>query len=441
MRLCYLLPILAACSVGAPPGFSSGSQWSFPLVDPLDDGVLVTPVTVNGKGPYLFAIDPDANAMIVDERVVVEAGMVIDKAYGPRIVDETGAAQPRFFAELLHLRVGTLEIENRTALVVKHGTYYVPGRAIDGVIGRTVLADSLVFGFDRDRGVASVTTQQAFVKPEGAAELHYTALDARFNADVINARDPGGRGGGKANRILPVPRRLAKAKIGDANVTMHVDLGGVVSQLRDRAWPAAGLQPIDRPMTLLDETGTTHEVTHAAIAASVTAGGVTTPNVAFVPYVEARWDADLFDGALGLNFFQPYSVWANWDRTTLYLVRRGDPNAALQVRLARWGAPFVGCVHAGCITARVIAPQAAEANAGVVLAITRDPNVGGDLEITLAATNRPDLPRVRVNLPAGTDRAMDHLHDEWAGAQLHVIDASPFPRHCRDGGGCIELMP
>jgi hypothetical protein len=52
--------VAAGCTVGAPPGFSAGENWTFPLVGPLENGLLITPATVKGHGPYLFAIDPDA---------------------------------------------------------------------------------------------------------------------------------------------------------------------------------------------------------------------------------------------------------------------------------------------------------------------------------------------------------------------------------------------
>ena len=38
-----LLLVLAGCSVGAPSGFSGGDHWTFPLVGPLEDGLLITP--------------------------------------------------------------------------------------------------------------------------------------------------------------------------------------------------------------------------------------------------------------------------------------------------------------------------------------------------------------------------------------------------------------
>ena len=41
---------------------------------------LITPVTVKGKGPYLFLIDPDANLSVIDQQVVTEADDVCRRA-------------------------------------------------------------------------------------------------------------------------------------------------------------------------------------------------------------------------------------------------------------------------------------------------------------------------------------------------------------------------
>ena len=79
--------LAAGCTVGAPPGFSSGERWTFPLVGPLEDGLLLTPATVHGHGPYLFAIDPDANVSEIDKQVVEDAGLRI--GVGPHRIDET----------------------------------------------------------------------------------------------------------------------------------------------------------------------------------------------------------------------------------------------------------------------------------------------------------------------------------------------------------------
>jgi len=78
--------LLAGCASSGTSGFSKGDHWTFPLVGPLEDGLLITPATVKGKGPYLFLIDPDANLSVIDQQVVDEAELL--KGTGPsRIAD------------------------------------------------------------------------------------------------------------------------------------------------------------------------------------------------------------------------------------------------------------------------------------------------------------------------------------------------------------------
>src|SRR5262245_26876022 len=90
--------LVAGCSIGAPSGFPSGESWTFPLVGPLENGLLVTPVTIRGHGPYLFAIDPDALVSEIDTAVYRDAQLW--SGQGPRRVDETDTSHPRFYAEV-----------------------------------------------------------------------------------------------------------------------------------------------------------------------------------------------------------------------------------------------------------------------------------------------------------------------------------------------------
>jgi hypothetical protein len=114
------LLVIAGCAGGAPPASPSGERWTFPLVGPLEDGLLVTPVTVKGHGPYLFAFDPDANFSAIDKQVVDEAELQVGE--GPKILDETDTGQIRVYAELLDLRVSTLAIAQRSVTMFPSGT-------------------------------------------------------------------------------------------------------------------------------------------------------------------------------------------------------------------------------------------------------------------------------------------------------------------------------
>ncbi|MDB4962151.1 MAG: hypothetical protein JWP01_2150 [Myxococcales bacterium] len=420
----------ASCTSGPPPGFAGGTgdRWSFPLVGALEDDLLITPVTIDGRGPFLFALDPDANISIVDEQLVKDVGLRTRK--GPRRLDETDTQHPRFYAEVLALEIGNLIVERRDAMVVKTGTFDTIGRRIYGVLGKDVLADSLVFGFDRDQGLGYLTTVKAFKPPADAIAVPYQLVRSM----ISNAEVP------------PLGRRLAAATIGGETFSMHLDLGAQVSQLREKAWERAKLVPRDGTASLIDEVGTRRGVAKLGLAETVTLGTASAAKVAFVPYDDKRWNDQELDGTLGLDFFRAYSVWIHWDAKTYYLARRRT--VAPATRADRWDVGALGrCKQLGCVSARLVDPVAGKpadptkAHPGVVLAVTREELAGGmELEIVFEAKDRPELPRLVVNMAPTADRVMQHLKPEWVGVTLIVVDASPFPRACPAGDGCVDLL-
>ena len=443
--------VLAGCASGAPTGFSAGDHWTVPLVGPLENGLLLVPVYVGKAGPYIFAIDPDANVSIVDDKVVKEAGL--RSGQGPRLDDELDHQNPHFYAEVLMMRVGTLYVQNKSALIVKTGTYDTDGRSVDGVLGRDVIADSLVFGFDRDAGLVTLLTQEAWKKQqvEGTA-VHYELLSDRNRTEMPgSSKSTGMNSGGSLDLdVIPVSRRIADAMVDGTKFTMHLDFGAKTSQLRERSWPNAKLEEHPINGMLVDETGTGRPVTKLGNAAEVTLGPLSTANVAFVPYIEARWREEDLEGALGLDFFRGYSVWANWDDKTIHVVPRHD--ADLVARAGRWQMhQLTACPTPGCVTASLIDPLAklpADAprpaqNPGVVVSFSRDPSTAGSPLEALVAVKTSDgaeKARLVVSLPANADHAMTHLPGEFAGSTLAVIDVDPFPRTCPAEGGCVDVL-
>lgn len=445
----------AGCTVGAPPGFSGGDHWMFPLVGPLEDGLLVTPVTVRGRGPYLFGIDPDATVTAIDQQVVVDAGLLVGS--GPRRVDESETGRVWFYAELRDLKIAGLTIDRRDAMVFPTGLYNAEGRRLHGVLGRDVIADSLVFGFDRDQGIAMLSTVKAFQAPPDAIAIKYESVSSRSAQFVpsTQAGSPSAGGGdaverdnttrqhararaGEAGVVMPVPRRLARAQIAGAGFAMHLDLGAVTSQLPEATWPRAQVAAGDASLRLVDEAGTRREISRAGTASEVMVGGAKAPQVAFVPFVDKRWGTEGVEGALGLDFFQPYAVYAHWDRSTYYLKARGDVAAQTAARIGRWGTSLPSCPHVGCITVELVA-----AGQGPVLQVVRDAEASNrPLEVFLGVTpaaGQTAGPLV-VELPAGADRLTVGVPPEYAGATLQVLDASPFPRACVGDQGCVARL-
>jgi hypothetical protein len=431
LRLALLAIVASACTSGAPPGFSSavggGDRWSFPLVGPLENGLLVTPVTVGQYGPYLFAVDPDATISVVDGELVKETQLRTFN--GPHRLDEADTQQARIYAEIVGFEMGTLIIERLDVIIVKAHTYDFAGRRIHGVIGKDVLADSLVFGVDREQGLGHLLTRASFKPPPGIA-ISYQEVKSQ----IKNAQVP------------PTPRRLAKATINDQAFTVHLDLGATASQLRESAWERAKLVPREVTAGAIDEVGTLRRVKQVSEPAPVMLGAAENPRVVFLPYGDQRWPEQDLDGTLGLGFFSPYTVWHDWTGRTYHLT----PRAVSQVarRISRWDTgPLAKCKDNGCITFRVVDPLAGKPpeegkpHPGVVLSITRDERAGGsDLEIILEAKDKPELPRLIVNLPAHLDRVIDQLPAEFVGTTLHVIDASPFPRQCPAKVACVDKL-
>jgi len=424
---------VAACTSGPPPGFSGGrgDRWAFPLVGPLEDGLLITAVTINTQGPYLFLIDPDAPISIVDVELVKLASL--RPISGPERLDETDTQRARAYAELVGLEVGTLIVERREAMAVARHTYDAGGRRIHGVLGRDVIADSLVLGVDRDRGLGHLVVEKAFQPPPGAATVSYSVLEPH----ILNAKVP------------PPPRRLVRAELGGEAFPLHVDLGAVPSQLREGLWERAGLVARDVQLAAVDEVGTPRAVQQGSEVAQVTVAASPAPvtaGAAFIPYADRRWEAQDVAGTLGLGFFAGHTVWASWHAAALYLAPRRPVDAA--ARIARWdSAVLARCKSPGCVQLRVIdplggkPPEAGKPHPGLVLSITREEPAGGmDLEVVLEAQGGGKLPLLIVNLPQHVDRLIHQLKPEFLGKPLAVVDASPFPRQCPGGNGCVDQL-
>jgi hypothetical protein len=424
------LALGGACTAGAPPGFagSKGDRWALPLVGSLENGLLLTPVTLDGKGPYLFAIDPDADISAIDEQVLKETSFRTFR--GPSRLDESDTQQIRFYAEVSGIEVGTLIVERRNAMIVKLGTFDREGRRIHGLLGRDIIPDSLVFGFDRDQGLAQLVVKKSFKPPADAIKISYEVVPSQIpNIDV-----------------QPVSRRLAKATIAGETFAMHLDLGEQLSTLRESLWDKAKLTAQPARAGSIDEVGVPHKIEKAGVGQAVTVGAATVDKLAFAPYEDKRWPEQDVSGTLALDFLRGYNVWLDWDGKALYLAPR-EP-VPLAKRIARWDTGALGkCPHPGCVEVRMIDPMAGREIApgaphpGVILSVTRDEPAGGmDLEVVLEAKDRPELPRLVVNMSPNGDRVMDHLKAEWAGVTLTVVDASPFPRACTGATGCVDVI-
>jgi len=168
IRVCLqLLAVLAlGCVRDVPSNFSPGSQWTFPLVDPLDDDRLLVPVFIDGHGPYIFALDPNASETVIADQLI------------DIMADRSGHL-------LRSVQVGNLLL-NRLHVRIAVTLAGARGRAIAGVIGSDVLDRGLVFGFDRDRGIAWLAKRSAF-RPARRAHVIDLSDRVRVGARELTA--------------------------------------------------------------------------------------------------------------------------------------------------------------------------------------------------------------------------------------------------------------
>jgi|GEM_PF-5623547 len=444
--------LITGCAIGAPPGFSSGDKWAFPLVAPLENTPLMAPVMVNGKGPYLFAIDPDSPISFVDNAIQSELKLYTTR--GPDVVDERDHRVHTGLSEVQTITLGSLKVRNKKFRVFSTGRYWINGRLIRGVLGRDIIADSLIFGYNRDKGMGYLASQGHMPPPSDAITLGFR----RFNN-----------------------KKLVSAVInGKHKVELHLDLGGPASMLWQSKIDEWHMPHLGVRATSMDDAGTIHRISGGTLVGMLDVEGkIKSAGLYLVAYNDKRMREVDIDGTLGQNFLKGYNVMANWHKGKFYLTKRSaDLGADASERLHRWGPAFDKCKHTACVTVSVVAANAkppgattptakppgttppaepkkpaaekkaapasvtAKPNAGMpappshYLRVTREAMTFGDYEILIQAMDKAGkplaLPSLVVTLPKGVP--VIQWSDLAAGyekaASFRVLDLSPFPRKC-----------
>jgi len=484
---------ISGCAVGAPPGFSEGDLWTFPLVAPPENDLLLVPVYVEDrKEPLLFMIDPDSQSAI-DSALQSELQPYTVQSPVEEI-NEADQAKTVFISEIKKIKVGDLEVRNMKMRVIQAGALGANGRVIRGILGRDVISDSLILSVDRDRGVAYLATQGHLEPPAGAREVSFDHFHHR---------------------------QLAEVKVDGHTYAMHLDLGARTSMLWGHRMEQAGMKKTPLRAVLVDEYATTREASWGAVAGTVTLGEVQDEHVLFLPFGDKRLDDEDVDGAIGMNLLARYHLTMNWHEKRLWLKpRSSNLVATASARLGRWGNVFKFCDEPACVKVELMreggapaaaAPPAAPAGntaaapadtaaAPAAEADTTAAPAGADTATDTAAgadaaavaATEPDapaaaadtpassgvateirlvrqgqmasvtyevvleavdasgeplaLPRLLVTLPGGiptvSDRALAPQYTPAAG--FRVIDVSPFPRPCDStptGRRCVWPLP
>lgn len=355
-----LLLSASACVVGAPPGFSSGDLWTVPLVAPLEKGQLLVPVSIEGKGPYLFLIDPDSPDSSIDTSIAT--GLKLRR---PRTSSKLGSSRQTEddhlervgTVQVNKMTIGTLSIRQMVIRVHSDNTYWVGGRRVHGVLGRDVIADSLVYSFNRDQGLLYIATQGNLKVPEDAIPLTFTQSYGKHR------------------------RYISKIQINQKhNMTMHLDLGAPTSMLWPEMSSKLKLPKVPAKVDLVDEYGIRRRVNSGSIAGIVGTKTIQSSAIVMLPYADKRIEREDMDGIIGQNFWSKYNVTVNWHRKRFYLQERNrDLAANASARLARWGDDLADCENPACVVATMKVDNAPSSQApGTVPA--NDPIPGPEIE-------------------------------------------------------------
>ena len=423
--LCLVLAIVcaSACTLVPPVYFKGGKAWTLPLVAPLEHDQLVVPVTINGKGPYLFLVNPMATSTI-DEGLAKQLDLYHKREAGEggyiHVQTEEDHLVVRPIYEVQAAQAGDLGLQNFVVLGVPAGSLTFRGQPVYGILGGDLLTITIVIDIDRDGGVLHLALSGHQKLP---ADLH----------PVPSVRQKG----------LMI---VAAAVAGQAAGRFVVDPGTRES----RIWPAlakAAGAAFGPPLEHIDVTGTTVQFPGygAAVKLALVDAGITV-EMAFAGLADRRFAQEDFEGMLGESFLSRFRAVIDNDKPVLWLGPRDHDLAARRSeRISRWGGPFAACAATGC----------AEVLAGVddanqpQMEVHRDPALHGlgyevVLEAVSAAGAALPAPMLRVTFAPTVDvvspRSMDLVAPLAAGAVYRVVDASPYFLPCQDGE-CFTATP
>ncbi len=286
---------LAACGAAPPLGYTGNrTQWTVPLVHP-EQRELVVSATVQGKGPYLFVIDPDAARSVIDDRVARQLDLYSDNHY-VRVVNQLDVSMPRKFYEVLKLDAGDLHIRNVKMLNAPAGSLRAGGQVVQGILGSDLVSRTIVVGVDRDAGLLNL-----------ALTGHQEVREASSRVE-----------GWLYRGLFYVPMR-----VGDRTLTMQVRLASSVSTIRPRALDGLGLRGMPAGAMQVDATGTVAHLRGAGVADQVELDGITLRNVPFYRNVDDREDLQFnYDGILGQDILSRFDITLDRDSKVLYLAPR-----------------------------------------------------------------------------------------------------------------------
>lgn len=399
----WITSTLSSCAVGSPPGFSEGNLWSAPIVNPLENGLLIVPVMFKDKGPYLFSVDLDSQFSSIDRGIAAEVSL--RGGFNGTLPDERDRKVPVYYAEVESITVGNLTVRNKALHVHKMGTFWNEGREIRGLLGKDILADSLISQFNRDDGLLQIATQGNLPSPGVGQDFGYFEEVGDFYRRVA-------------------PRRVVTAQVNGTPTKVHFDMGSRTSTLRTKTAVALGGVATEVQGVWVDDLGTNHPIKKAARVDSVSFAGVEKRDVLLIDYPDKRFAENEMKGSIGMDILSALNIWYHPHKGRIHVWPRQALSVATAERIRRWPS-FGACAETGCATIAVSGSDEAP-----VLNVSRDPAApAGAYGVVLGSLKTPG-PYVYVTIPEGKNEVSWPISPIFSPGELAVLDVAPFPRQC-----------
>jgi hypothetical protein len=119
--------------------------------------LVVITATINGQGPFRFALDTGSSVHVLNRNIAVRLGLKIN---GPAVADSGNRTTPAEMAEISELKAGELTLTNQRIIVTPLPASY----PFDGFLGAN-LFEQFVVTIDFARSVVTFTPPLQFLAP------------------------------------------------------------------------------------------------------------------------------------------------------------------------------------------------------------------------------------------------------------------------------------
>ena len=201
----------------------AGNADNLPVTIPIrqEQRLLFVQVTINGRGPFWFAVDTGAHQSVIDPYVVEQLGLATK---GSTTVTGTGAGNvPAQNVGAIQMRVGNLPVDVPEPLVIELSGVPIP-KWVHGLVGAE-LFETYVIEVDVEKGTMRAFDPTRFKRPANATAVPLMVENHRFFLSVTidladdtvthRVRIDSGSGDSVADEVVKRGRNVRETRLGN----------------------------------------------------------------------------------------------------------------------------------------------------------------------------------------------------------------------------------